>query len=671
MLEEVKFTHADVTFAKNLFLKDKKKKALYLLVAKHDTKTDYKTLATHLKTGSSNIRAGEEDKMEELLLVKAGSVNLFSILNDNEKQVTLLVDKALYDQEFVGFHPMQNDATTAISKADMEKIIELSGHKADIIDFAALATQAPAPAAKEAKPAKEKKDKKDKKVEEKKAVDEEAHMLGITVTKEDDFATWYTQVITKSEMIEYYDVSGCYILRPWSYSIWEKVQRYLDDCFKTSDVENVYFPMFVTEKALKKEENHLEGFAPEVAWVTKSGNTDMPEPIAIRPTSETIMYPAFAKWVQSHRDLPILINQWTNIVRWEFKHPTPFIRTREFLWQEGHTAHVSKKEATDMVYTILEYYARAYEEMYAVPVIRGIKSRGETFAGADFTSTVELFVAGNGRGIQGATSHYLGQNFSKMFDIWFQNENKEKDFAHQTSWGFTTRSIGAMVMVHGDNKGLVLPPRVAHYQVVIVPIYSKKDNDKILEYTSSVIDQLKKAGIRYKLDDRDNYKSGWKCNHWEVKGVPIRLDIGMRDVTNNVVSVARRFDGEKYEKPVEGLGDLLLEELEFIQKKMYENAVAQRDQRIGNASTWEGFMEQLNHRNLVLTPWCDVVACEDAIKDRSKEESKQAETEGEEVLTGSAKTLCKPLEQKQLEAGTKCFGCGADATVTALWGRSY
>jgi prolyl-tRNA synthetase len=666
MLEEVKFTHADVTFAKNLFLKDKKKKVFYLLIAKHDTQTDFKTLSKHLKTGGSNIRAGDEDKMTEFLQVKSGSVNLFSILNDSDKQVTLLMDKALYDQEFIGFHPMQCDATTAITKADMEKIIELSGHKADIIDFGEAA-EVSAPVTKEAKP---KKEKKDKKVEEKK-VDEDAHLLGITVTKEDDFGTWYTQVITKSEMIEYYDVSGCYILRPWSYSIWEKVQRFLDDLFKSSEVENVYFPMFVTEKSLKKEESHLEGFAPEVAWVTRSGNTDMPEPIAIRPTSETIMYPAFAKWVQSHRDLPILTNQWTNIVRWEFKHPTPFIRTREFLWQEGHTAHATKKEATDMVYTILEYYARAYEEMYAVPVIRGIKSRGETFAGADFTSTVELFVEGNGRGIQGATSHFLGQNFSKMFDIWFQNENKEKEFAYQTSWGFTTRSVGAMVMVHGDNKGLVLPPRVAHFQVVIVPIFSKKDNEKVIEHCAGVIAQLKKAGIRVKLDDRDNYSSGWKWNNWEVKGVPIRLDIGKRDVANNVVSVTRRFDGLKYEQSFEGLGEKMLEELEFIQKKMYENAVACRDQRIGHASDWETFMAELNKKNLILSPWCDVVACEDSVKDRSKEESKKAETEGEEVLTGSAKTLCKPIEQKPLAEGTKCFACGADATTTALWGRSY
>lgn len=389
MVEEVKFTHANVTLAKNLFLKDKKKKALYLLIAKHDTNTDFKLLAKHLKTGSSNIRGAETEKLEEILKVKAGSVNLFSILNDKENQVTLLMDKALFDAEEIGFHPMQNDATTAIKKADMELVIEKSGHKADIIDFANLASQpdeAPAQE-KQAKAPKQKKPKKEKDVQ-----DEDTHLLGITVSKKEDFGEWYSQVITKSEMIEYYDVSGCYILRPWSYGIWERVQKFLDDCFKQSDVENVYFPMFVTEKALKKEAEHLEGFAPEVAWVTKSGSTDMPEPIAIRPTSETIMYPAFAKWVQSHRDLPIRINQWTNIVRWEFKHPTPFIRTREFLWQEGHTAHSTEKEATDLVHEILEYYARAYEEMYAVPVTRGVKSKDETFAGADFSTTTELFV---------------------------------------------------------------------------------------------------------------------------------------------------------------------------------------------------------------------------------------------------------------------------------------
>lgn len=670
MLEEVKFTHADVTFAKNLFLKDKKKKTLYLLVAKHDTNTDFKLLAKHLKAGSSNIRGADADKLEEILKVKAGAVNLFSILNDKDNQVTLIMDKALYDQEYLGFHPMQNDATVAIKKEGMEKVIELSGHTPDIVDFANLATQVDDTKTGGQKQPKVKKEKKDKKKKEE-TKDEEAHLLGITVTKEADFGAWYTQTITKSEMIEYYDVSGCYILRSWSYGIWEKVQRFLDDLFKQSEIENVYFPMFVTEKALKKEEDHLEGFAPEVAWVTKSGDTDMPEPIAIRPTSETIMYPAFAKWVQSHRDLPIKINQWTNIVRWEFKHPTPFIRTREFLWQEGHTAHSTEKDATELVHQILEYYAMAYEQMYAVPVIRGIKSKGETFAGADFTTTVELFVPANGRGIQGATSHFLGQNFSKMFEIWFEDEKKQKGFAYQTSWGFTTRSIGAMIMVHGDNKGLVLPPKVANIQVVIVPIYNKDNQDNIIDACKNVQTELRKAGIAVKVDDRENYKPGWKFNHWEVKGVPIRLEIGTKDLEKNEVKVVRRFDNNKYQASTDGIAEKLLEELDNIQSQMYERAVQERDQRIKKADNWETFMSELNSRNLVLTPWCDAETCEDNVKDKSKEESKAAEEETEEILTGSAKTLCKPLDQPQLAEGTKCFACGNDAKATALWGRSY
>jgi len=668
MLEEVKFTHADVTFAKNLFLKDKKKKTLYLIVAKHDTNVDFKGLAKHLKTGSSNIRGAESDKLEEILKVKAGSVNLFSIINDTEKQVNLIVDKALYDQKYVAFHPMQNDATSAITRAGMEKVIELSGHTPDIVDFGALGTLTGGDDT--TTPQKEKAPKADKKKKEENK-DDDLHLLGITVTKEQDFANWYTQAITKSEMIEYYDVSGCYILRPWSYTIWEKVQGFLDAKFKESGVENVYFPMFVTQKALQKEAEHIAGFAPEVAWVTKSGSTDMPEPIAIRPTSETIMYPAYAKWVQSHRDLPILLNQWTNIVRWEFKHPTPFIRTREFLWQEGHTAHATKKEATDFVFEILEYYAQTYEQMYAVPVVRGIKSREETFAGADFTTTVELFVPGNGRGIQGATSHYLGQNFSKMFEISFEDEKQEKTFAHQTSWGFSTRSIGSMVMIHGDNKGLVLPPRVANLQVIIVPIYHKDHFDKINESAENVYQILKKAGVRVKVDSRTNYNPGWKFNHWEVKGVPIRIEIGSKDVQKNEVKVVRRFDGEKYQLNVGQIAEKMLSELEFIHDAMYQNACKARNERTKAADNWDDFMAELNKRNVVLTPWCDQKECEITVKNRSKEESKAAENEGEELLTGSAKTLCKPLEQAPLAEGTKCFHCGSLATTRVLRGRSY
>jgi prolyl-tRNA synthetase len=671
MVNEVKFTHAEVMLAKNLFLKDKKKKTLYLVVVKHDAKVDMKALAKHLKTGSSNIRGAEADKMEETLKVLPGSVNLFSIVNDKAGLVSLIVDKALTEASHVGFHPMLNVATTAITQEGLQKVISASGHTADVVDFEAIASvSASAPAAETGKAAKKPKPVKEAK---KKVVakEEDTHLLGITVDKEEDFSSWYTQVITKSEMIEYYDVSGCYILRPWSYSIWERVQGFLDAKFKESDVENVYFPMFVTQKALAKEASHIEGFAPEVAWVTKSGDTDLPDPIAIRPTSETIMYPAFAKWVHSHRDLPVLYNQWTNVVRWELKHPTPFIRTREFLWQEGHTAHSTKKEATEMVYDIMEYYALCYEEMYAVPVIRGVKSREETFAGADFTSTVELFVPANGRGIQGATSHFLGQNFSKMFDIEFEDESQKKEHAFQTSWGFSTRSIGSMIMIHGDSKGLVLPPRIAQVQVVIVPIFHKDHHDKIQETANELFKTLKSNKIRVKLDDRSNYNPGWKFNHWEVKGVPIRIEIGAKDIQKEEVRVVRRFDGLKYQQSTNTLVEKLHTELEDIQKTMYENALKTRDSRLKKADTWADFMTELNQRNIVETPWCDNQECECKIKDKSAEESKAAESEGEELLTGSAKTLCKPLKQEPLGEDAKCFHCGEKAVIRAVWGRSY
>lgn len=262
-------------------------------------------------------------------------------------------------------------------------------------------------------------------------------------------------------MIDYYDISGCYVLRPRAYFVWEQIQQFMDPRFKELGVSNCYFPMFVSQDALEKEKDHLEGFSPEVAWVTRSGQSELEKPIAIRPTSETIMYPQFARWINSHRDLPLKINQWSNVVRWEFKHPTPFIRTREFLWQEGHTAHQTEEEATQQVMDSLEIYATCYEELLAVPVVRGKKSEDERFAGAYFTTTTEIYVPVSGRGIQGATSHQLGQNFSKMFNVEFLDAQKEKKHCWQTSWGLSTRSIGAMIMVHSDNKGLVMPPRVA------------------------------------------------------------------------------------------------------------------------------------------------------------------------------------------------------------------
>ncbi|KAH9496203.1 hypothetical protein Btru_010496 [Bulinus truncatus] len=363
--------------------------------------------------------------------------------------------------------------------------------------------------------------------------------LGLEASKEENLSDWYSQVITKSELIEYYDVSGCYILRPWAYSIWESIKEQFDTAIKKMGVENCYFPMFVSHSALEKEKTHIADFAPEVAWVTRSGQSELAEPIAIRPTSETVMYPSFAKWIKSHRDLPLRLNQWCNVVRWEFKHPQPFLRTREFLWQEGHTAWADQPSAVKEVYAILEEYAKVYEELLAIPVVRGRKTEKEKFAGGDFTTTVEAYISASGRAIQGATSHHLGQNFSKMFEIVIEDpETQQKQYVYQNSWGLTTRTIGVLAMVHGDNTGLVLPPRVAALQIVIVPCgitsaMSDADSKQLYDKCNELAAVLTDAHIRCKADVRDNYSPGWKFNHWELKGVPIRIELGPRDLKEN------------------------------------------------------------------------------------------------------------------------------------------
>lgn len=363
MLEHVKFENEfkDTKFAKNLFFYDKKKKErMWLVIMAHDCQFSMKLLEKKLACANGSLRGATPDVLEATLGVKGGSVNLFAIVNDkDQKKVTLIMDdKLMKDFEYVGFHPMQNDFTTAIKRDDLKKIIQLSNHEAMEMDFTQLQGDAPAgdkPAG--AKPAGAKPEKKPQQPKAQPKKVDGAHEMGIEYTKEQNFSQWYSQIITKSGFIEYYDISGCYILRPPAFFIWEQITQFFDKRIKEIGVQNCYFPMFVTENALNKEKDHVEGFSPEVAWVTKSGQSDLPEPIAIRPTSETIMYPSFAKWIHSHRDLPLLLNQWTNVVRWEFKHPTPFIRTREFLWQEGHTAHSSLEESRVFVHNILDFYA--------------------------------------------------------------------------------------------------------------------------------------------------------------------------------------------------------------------------------------------------------------------------------------------------------------------------
>ncbi|XP_059927480.1 bifunctional glutamate/proline--tRNA ligase isoform X7 [Gadus macrocephalus] len=499
--------------------------------------------------------------------------------------------------------------------------------------------------------------------------------LGLEAKKEENLSDWYSQVITKSEMIEYYDVSGCYVLRPWSYAIWESIKEFFDAGIKKLGVENCYFPMFVSQAALEKEKSHIEDFAPEVAWVTRSGKTELAEPIAVRPTSETAMYPAYAKWVQSHRDLPIKLNQWCNVVRWEFKHPQPFLRTREFLWQEGHTAFATREEAVVEVMEILELYARVYEELLAIPVVRGRKTEKEKFAGGDYTTTVEAFISASGRAIQGATSHHLGQNFSKMFEIVFEDPKKpgEKQFAFQNSWGITTRTIGVLTMVHGDNMGLVLPPRVACLQVIIIPCgitasLPEAEKDLLLAKCTQYNSCLLKADIRVKADVRDNYSPGWKFNHWELKGVPIRLEVGPKDVKQHQCVVVRRDTGEKHTVPEADVVKTLTTMLEDIQNNLFTKASADLKKHMVTAETMEQLQKELEQGRIVQIPFCGAIKCEDWIK---KTTTKDQDLEAGAPSMG-AKGLCIPFNPlKTLQPGQMCL-CGQEpAKYYTLFGRSY
>ncbi|XP_016110491.1 bifunctional glutamate/proline--tRNA ligase-like [Sinocyclocheilus grahami] len=499
--------------------------------------------------------------------------------------------------------------------------------------------------------------------------------LGLEAKKEENLADWYSQVITKAEMIEYYDVSGCYVLRPWSYAIWDAIKEFFDREIKKLGVENCYFPMFVSQAALEKEKTHIADFAPEVAWVTRSGKTELAEPVAVRPTSETVMYPAYAKWVQSHRDLPIKLNQWCNVVRWEFKHPQPFLRTREFLWQEGHTAFATKEEAVEEVLQILDLYARVYEELMAIPVVKGRKTEKEKFAGGDYTTTVEAYISASGRAIQGATSHHLGQNFSKMFEIVFEDPKRpgEKQLAYQNSWGITTRTIGVLTMVHGDNMGLVLPPRVACLQVIIIPCgitatLPEAEKELLLAQCSKYLSKLEKADIRVKADLRDNYSPGWKFNHWELKGVPIRLEVGPKDLKRGQFVAVRRDTGEKLTVPEADAEKKILNLLEEIQNNLFKRASDDLHKHMVVADTMEQFQKDLDLGRIVQIPFCGGIECEDWIK---KTTAKDQDLEPGAPSMG-AKSLCIPFEPlKTLQAGQMCVSGKEPAQFYTLFGRSY
>lgn len=509
-------------------------------------------------------------------------------------------------------------------------------------------------------------------------------IIGITVSKAENFPQWYQEVVLKAEMVEYYqEISGFFILRPISMHIWNEIRKWFQANIEAMGVEETNFPMFLSAKSLEKEKDHVEGFAPELAWVTKAGDKDLEVPVAVRPTSEAVMYPYYSKWIRSHRDLPFRLNQWNSVVRWEAKQTTPFLRTREFLWQEGHTAHLTEELAGKEVLEILELYAGVYEQLLAVPVVRGRKTENEKFAGGYYTTTVEGYIPSNGRGIQGATSHALGQNFSKMFDITVEDPANKGSHIHvwQNSWGLSTRVIGVMVMIHGDDKGLVLPPRVAKIQSVIIPVGINKnttpeDRKKHEDQVDEIRSTLKKAGVRAESDWREGYTPAWKFNDWELRGVPLRLEFGPKDAAKEVVSFARRDTGEKGIIPLADITTKIPELLETIQKDMYTKAeIAFREHRI-QITKWEEVLPALDNKNVVLIPFCGEPKCEERIKELTTRTDDQPDVaENQKAATMGMKSLCVPFEQPEgiVVGETKCLSpeCERNADKWTMFGRSY
>ncbi|KAK0726395.1 hypothetical protein B0T21DRAFT_33538 [Apiosordaria backusii] len=508
-------------------------------------------------------------------------------------------------------------------------------------------------------------------------------IIGITVKKGENFSAWYQEVVQKAEMVEYYtEISGFFVMRPATMYIWNTIRKWFNDRIEAAGVEECNFPMFLSSTSLQKEKDHVEGFAPELAWVTKAGEKDLEVPVAVRPTSEAVMYPYYAKWVRSHRDLPLKLNQWVSVVRWEAKQTVPFLRAREFMWQEGHTAFLTEEQAGKEVLEILEFYAGIYEQLLAVPVVRGRKTEAEKFAGGYYTTTVEGYIPSNGRGIQGATSHCLGQNFSKMFDITVEDPANKGQKIHvwQNSWGLSTRVIGVMVMIHGDDKGLVLPPRIAKTQAILIPVgltakTTPEDKEKHLDRMYELLATLKKAGVRTEIDTREGYTPAWKFNDWEMKGVSVRLEFGPKDAAKDVVSYARRDTGEKGTIPIAELTTKLPELLETIQQDMYNKAEKTfREHRV-KITNWDEVVPALDSKNVVIIPSCLVPACEDRIKELTRGEDLPEGPDGQKVPSMGMKSLCIPFEQPEglVKGETKCLNpeCGRLAEAFCMFGRSY
>ncbi|MCE2539494.1 MAG: proline--tRNA ligase [Acidobacteria bacterium] len=479
---------------------------------------------------------------------------------------------------------------------------------------------------------------------------QQAFVTEITPQSE-DFSRWYTDVIRRAELADYSPVKGSMVIRPYGYAIWELVQAGLDRRFKETGHVNAYFPLFIPESLLRKEAAHVEGFAPEVAWVTRGGNETLEEPLVVRPTSEAIIGTMYSKWVQSWRDLPILINQWANVVRWE-KVTRLFLRTTEFLWQEGHTAHETEEEAEAEARRMLGVYKEFLETELAIPVLDGRKTESEKFAGAAHTYSVEALM-GDGRALQAGTSHHLGQNFAKVFDITFQARDKSVQYVWQTSWGMTTRLIGGVIMVHGDDSGLILPPRIAPHQVVIVPIPRGDWRATVLPRAQDIAAALRRAGVRVMLDDREEYKPGWKFAEWEMRGVPLRLEIGPRDIEQQQVLLARRDTREKLTAPMDGLEGRVADLLDTVQTALYERALAFRDSHTVRTASSDDFRRAFEGRpGFVIASWCGSAECEAQIK---------ADTQA------TIRNLAFDLPP----ATGACVRCGQPGLTDAYFAKSY
>ena len=471
-------------------------------------------------------------------------------------------------------------------------------------------------------------------------------MVEAITSMDEDFAQWYTDVVKKAELCDYASVKGCMVIKPAGYAIWENIQHELDRRFKETGVQNVYMPIFIPESLLEKEKDHVEGFAPEVAWVTHGGLEPLQERLCVRPTSETLFCDFYAKDIHSYRDLPKVYNQWCSVVRWE-KTTRPFLRSREFLWQEGHTAHATAEEAEARTIQMLNLYADFCEQVLAIPVIRGQKTDKEKFAGAEATYTIESLMH-DGKALQSGTSHNFGDGFAKAFGIQYAAKDNTLQYVHQTSWGMTTRMIGAIIMVHGDNNGLVLPPRIAPTQVVIVPIQQQKEG--VLDKAFALKDVL--SNFRVKVDDSDK-SPGWKFSESEMRGIPVRVEIGPRDIENNEAVLVRRDTHEKITVSLDEIEAKVSELLDTIQSDMLERARAHRDSHTYVATTYDEFVKTINEKpGFVKAMWCGDQACEDKIKEDT-----------------AATSRCMPFAQENLS--DKCVCCGKPAKKMVYWGRAY